>query len=55
MNLLDTDIIIEMLRERRYETGAISIITLMEVLRDLEDKKRHKVKKLLEESFNVKN
>ena len=36
MNLLDTDIIIEMLRERRHEIGAISIIALIEILRGLE-------------------
>ena len=55
MNLLDTDIIIEMLRERKHEVGAISIITLIEILRGLETKKRAKVKELLEESFNLLN
>ena len=55
MNLLDTDIIIEMLRERKHEIGAISIITLTEVLRGLEARKRVKVKELLEESFNLLN
>jgi len=55
MNLLDTDIIIEMLRERRHEIGAISIIALIEILRELKDKKRRKAKKLLEESFNIEN
>jgi len=55
MNLLDTDIIIEMLRERKHEVGAISIIALIEVLRGLEAKKRAKVKELLEESFNLLN
>jgi len=53
MNLLDTDIVIELLRERRHEVGAISIITLIEVLRGLETRKRAKVKELLEESFNL--
>jgi len=53
MNLLDTDIIVELLRERRHEIGAISIITLIEVLRGLEVEKRPKVKELLEESFNI--
>jgi len=53
MNLLDTDIVIELLRERRHEVGAISIITLIEVLRGLETKKRHRVKELLEESFTI--
>ena len=53
MNLLDTDILLELLHERRHEVGAISIITLIEILRGLDDKKRAKVKELLEESFNV--
>ena len=53
MNLLDTDTILELLRERRHEVGAISIITLIEILRGLEAGKRAKVKELLEESFNV--
>jgi len=55
MNLLDTDIIIEMLKERRHEVGAISVITLTEVLRGLEARKRAKVKELLEQSFNLIN
>jgi predicted nucleic acid-binding protein len=33
MILLDTDAVIEMLRKKRYAAGAISIITLIEVLR----------------------
>jgi predicted nucleic acid-binding protein len=53
MNLLDTDIIVELLRKRKYETGAISIITLIEVLRGLEAEKSATVKELIEESFNV--
>ena len=55
MILLDTDVVIEMLRKRRYEAGAISIITLIEVLRGLRAEKREKVKELLEESFDVLN
>ena len=55
MNLLDTDTIVQLLRERRYEVGAISIMTLIEVLRGLETNKRTKVKELLEESFNLLN
>lgn len=53
MNILDTDKILALLREKRYEVGSISIVTLIEVLRGLEAKKRPKVKELLEESFNV--
>ncbi len=33
MKLIDTSIIVEMLKEGRYEEGAISTITLIEVLR----------------------
>ena len=53
MNMLDTDIIVEMLRERRHEVGAISIVTLIEVLRGIETTKRAKAKELLEESFTI--
>jgi len=55
MNLIDTDIILELLHERRHEIGAISIITLIEILRGLEDRKRVKVKDLLEKSFSVQS
>lgn len=55
MNLLDTGIIIQMLRQKRYNPGAISPLTLIEVLRGIEDRKRTKVKHLLEESFSVVN
>lgn len=55
MNLLDTDVIVELLREKRHEVGAISIITLIEVLRGIGAGKRSKVKELLEESFDVLN
>jgi len=55
MNLLDTDAVIGLLRERRYEVGAISVVTLIEVLRGIEDDKRAEVKGLLEESFDIVN
>ena len=55
MNLLDTGIIIDMLKEKRYSLGAVSPLTLIEVLRGIDDKKRTKVKQLLEESFSVLN
>lgn len=55
MNLLDTDIVIELLREKKFETGNISVITLIEVLRGIEAKRVSKIKELLEESFNVIN
>lgn len=53
MKLYDTDIIINMIQKKKHETGTISIITLIEILRGLEAVKRIKVKNLLEESFNV--
>jgi len=53
MNLLDTDIVIELLRKREHEIAAISIITLIEVLRGLKADKRARVNELLEESFDV--
>jgi predicted nucleic acid-binding protein len=55
MNLLDTDTIIEMLRQKKHAVGAISTISLIEVLRGIEPKKRPKVKELLEESFDLLN
>lgn len=55
MSLLDTDAVIEMLRERRYEPGAVSVVTLIEVLRGIGGGKRREVKGLLEESFGVLN
>jgi len=55
MNLIDTDMIIELLRERKHEAGAISTITLIEVLRGLDARRRPKVKELLEESFDLLN
>jgi tRNA(fMet)-specific endonuclease VapC len=53
MSLFDTDSVIEMLREKRHEAGAISTITLIEVLRGTGAEKRGRVKILLEESFNL--
>ena len=55
MNLFDTDIIIEMLRKKKHKTGVVSPITLIEILRGIDAKKRHKVKELLEESFGLLN
>ena len=53
MNVLDTGIIVELLREGKHEVGAISVITLIEVLRGIEVGKRAKIKELLEESFTT--
>jgi predicted nucleic acid-binding protein len=55
MNVLDTGIVIDMLKERNYHSGAISPLTLIETLRGIDSKKRVKIKNLLEESFAVLN
>jgi len=55
MNLLDTDAVIRLLRERRYEVGRITVVTLIEVLRGIEDEKRTEIKGLLEDSFDRVN
>jgi tRNA(fMet)-specific endonuclease VapC len=55
MNFLDTGIIIDMLKEKKYRPGAISPLTLIETLRGIENKKRTRVKHLMEESFAVLN
>ena len=55
MNLLDTGIIIDMIKQKKYSPGVISPLTLIETLRGIENKKRTKVKHMLEESFAVIN
>ncbi len=53
MKLFDTSIIIKMLREKQFQVGAISIITLIEILRGTSASKRKIVKKLLEGAFEI--
>lgn len=53
MKLIDTSWLIELLKRKSFEEGAISIVTLIEVLRGVPAGKRDAVKKLLEESFDV--
>lgn len=55
MNLLDTGIVIEMLREKKQRQGIISIITVAEILRGIDAQKRPAIKQFLEESFAVLN
>jgi tRNA(fMet)-specific endonuclease VapC len=55
MNLLDSGIIIDMLRHNNFHPGAISTLTLIEVLRGIDSKKRIQIKQLLEESFTIIN
>ena len=55
MNLLDTGIVIDIMESNNYIPAIISPITLLEILRGIEDKKRLTAKQLLEESFSVIN
>ncbi len=55
MILLDTGIVIDIMQSNSYMQAFISPITLLEILRGIEDKKRAIVKQLLEESFTVLN
>jgi predicted nucleic acid-binding protein len=53
--LLDTAVLIELLQEKRFEEGAILIITLIEILGGLPPEKRPEVKDTLERSFALIN
>ncbi len=55
MNLLDTGAVIDKMDKDSYFPAFISTITLIEVLRGVDDKKRPSAKQLLEESFSVLN
>jgi len=55
MNLLDTGTVIDNMESNNYAPAFISSITLMEVLRGIEDKKRLQIRQLLEDSFSVLN
>lgn len=55
MNLLDTGIIVEMLKKRQFKPGYISPIILIEILRGIETEKRPPIKERLEKSFTVIN
>ena len=55
MVLLDTSAVIEMLRKNIYKPGAISIISLIEILRGVTRQKREIVKKALESTFEIIN
>jgi len=55
MNLLDTGIIIEMLKTRQFKPGYTSPIILIELLRGIEKEKRPPIKEKLEKSFTIIN
>jgi predicted nucleic acid-binding protein len=54
MRLIDSDALIDDIRRGAAEEGAISVITLLEVLRGVDEEKRREVKELLEKSHEVK-
>ena len=51
--LFDTSALIKMFKEKKFQMGSISIITLIEFLRGIPKNKRTKTKKLLEETFDI--
>ena len=51
--LLDTSSLIKDFREKRFTKGSISMITLIEFLRGVSEKKRRRVKSALEEAYEV--
>ena len=55
MILLDTGVVIDNLDQDNYMSAAISTITILEILRGIEDKKRFSTKQLLKESYTVLN
>lgn len=55
MNLLDTGIVIDNMEKDIYAPAVISTITLLEILRGMDDKKRLSTRQLLEESFSIIN
>jgi predicted nucleic acid-binding protein len=53
MNLIDSDAVIDDIQRGTTDTGAISIITLLEILRGVDEEKRRMVKELLEQNYEV--
>jgi len=53
MKLFDTSVVIEHIKRGVFEKGAISVITLIEILRGVVPEKRARVKELLEKVYSV--
>jgi len=53
MILVDTSILVDMLRKGVPATGYISVVTLIEFLRGVDEARRLETKTLLEEAFNI--
>ncbi len=55
MNLLDTSAVIDRIRDGRAAPGAISAMTLVEILRGVKAEKRAEIKGLIEQTYPVFN
>ncbi len=53
VKLFDISVIIHMIKSKKFEPGAISVITLIEIIRGLNKTKREKVKEKLETAFEI--
>jgi len=53
MNLVDTSVLVDWLRKGVMAKGYISVITLIEFLRGVDESKRLETKTALEEAFNI--
>lgn len=53
MNLLDTGIILEMLKRHQFKPGFITPIIILEILRGFEKAKRQPIKERLKKSFTI--
>jgi predicted nucleic acid-binding protein len=53
MILVDTSVLVDMLRKGVPATGYISVVTLIEFLRGVDEARRLETKTLLEEAFNI--
>lgn len=53
MNLLDTSAVIDRIRDGRATPGAISAITLVEILRGVKAEKRAETKELIEQTYPI--
>ncbi len=53
MTLIDSDVVIDDIQRGATHAGAISTITLLEILRGVDEGKRRAVKELLEQNYEV--
>ena len=55
MRLIDTSVLIDSMRKGIFEKGVISVITLIEILRGISGEKRERVKRLIEDAYDIIN